>query len=124
MDCYCDYDSPEWSRRALHRSRKPRKCEECAGRIRAGERYEYVVGKWDGDIATFTTCERCVDLRQWASNNLPCLCWSYGRLDGDIAEAIAAATSRAPDETVGLRFGFLRRKVMRARFNSAQREAA
>jgi hypothetical protein len=117
MDCYCDYDPPIFYNRTLPRSRKKRRCYECDAIIGLGERYERVAGMWDGGdgVTTFHTCERCVDLRQWVENNVPCLCWAHGSLDDDLDDAVDAAIERAPDETRGLRFGFLRRKILRDR---------
>jgi hypothetical protein len=119
MDCYCDEGDPPrfyWSRRP--KSRKEWKCDECGGSSKSGERYERVTASWEAPyIDTFTTCARCVDLRTWVENNIPCLCWSHGNSDQAMAEAIEDATFRAPDETRGLWFGFLRRKVLRDRHN-------
>lgn len=88
-----------------------------------GEQYEYVVGKWSGDFSSFKTCERCHDIRKWVENNVPCACWAYGNLDEDAKETINDAYCRAPKETVGLRFGLLRRLVARDRFNKSRRAA-
>lgn len=123
-DCYCDYDPPEFHSRYIRVARKSHKCEECGGPILSGERYEYVAGKWEGYFNYFKTCERCVDLRQWVQNNVPCFCWAHGNMTEDAAEAVEEAVFRAPTETVGLRFGFLRRKVLRSRHNKAARAAA
>jgi len=69
MDCFCDYEPPEFYNKYSLRARKVHRCEECGGEIRAGEKYEYVSGKWCGDFSTFKTCERCADLRQWVKNS-------------------------------------------------------
>ena len=116
-DCSCDYEPATFYRRTTPRARKPYRCEECSGPIAPGERYENVVGMWEGDFSTFATCERCVDLRTWVRNNIPCLCWAHGSADDDMAAAIDEARWRAPGETRGLRFGFLRRQVLRERHN-------
>jgi hypothetical protein len=110
-DCYCDYDPPSFFRSHIARARKQHECYECRGPIRPGDQYEYAAGLWDGDFMTFKTCERCRDLRTWVKNNLPCFCWSYGNMRDDAAEAIEAARDHAPQETQGLKFGFLRRVV-------------
>lgn len=124
MDCYCDYDPPEFASRAVRAARKPHRCEECGGPIQPGERYESVAGKWDGIFTEFKTCERCFDIRQWVQNNVPCFCWAYGNMIEDAGTAIVDAVSRAPAETVGLRFGFLRRKIIRDRRNRQARTIA
>ncbi len=121
-ECSCDYgDAPAFYRACRPRARKQHVCEECGGPIRPGEKYERVSGKWDSYVDTFLTCARCVDLRTWVQNNVPCLCWSHGNGDERMAEAIEDAIERAPDETVGLKFGFLRRKVLRDRHNKLAR---
>ena len=121
MTCTCDYDAPAFHRVTTPAARKSYHCEECNGWIKPGEKYERTVGKWDGYVDTFITCERCFDLRTWVKNNVPCLCWAHGGGDETMAEAIAEAVGRAPDETAGLRFGFLRRKVLRDRHNKLAR---
>ena len=123
-DCSCDFDQPAFYNRTTPRARKPYRCEECNGQILPGEQYERVTGKWEGYVDTYLTCERCVDLRTWVQNNVPCLCWSHGGGDEMMAEAIDDAIDRAPDETAGLKFGFLRRKVLRDRHNAAAKRAA
>lgn len=121
-DCVCDYDPPEFYEATIRTARKPHKCEECAGLILPGDRYEYVAGKWCGFLDTFKTCERCVDIRTWTKNNVPCLCWAHGNLTEDCREATQGAAWRAPDETRGLQFGLLRRIVLRDRFNKERRD--
>jgi hypothetical protein len=120
-DCVCDYDSPDFYHRSMRTARKAHRCEECAEEIRPGDRYEYVAGKWNGDLDTFKTCERCADLTTWVKNNVPCLCWGHGNRLNDLDCAVEEAAMRAPEETVGLRFGFLRRKVQRDKFYAARR---
>lgn len=123
-DCYCDYDPPEFCTISRPKARKQHKCYECGGAILPGEQYEYTVGKWEGDLDTFKICERCRDIRQWVKNNVPCLCWAYGSIIDDCREAVIEAQCRAPEETKGLWFGFLRRVVTRDKFNKQRRIAA
>ncbi len=123
LDCYCDYDTPEFYRKAIRTARKPHKCEECAGLILPKEQYEYVSGMYDGHIFIAKTCSRCVDLRTWVKNNLPCVCWAHGNLHDDLSENVREATYRASEETAGLRFGFLRRMVAIDKFNAARKES-
>lgn len=122
-DCVCDYDPPEFCRVSKPRARTQHKCAECGGPIMAGEQYEYVFAKWYGEIDTYKTCERCYDIRKWVKNNVPCLCWAHGNMIEDCREAVDEAHYRAPAETAGLRFGFLRRVVARDKFNAARRAA-
>jgi len=119
-DCACDYDPASFYRAEIRTARKPHICEECGAPILPGEIYEHVTGKWD-NIASFKTCRHCVDIRQWTANNVPCLCWAHGHTIEDCRDAIEAACLRAPAETLGLRFGFLRRVVERDTANKAGR---
>lgn len=120
ISCSCDFDPAVFYRTRVVTARKPHKCEECSGEIRPGDKYEYVSAKWEYEIDTFHTCSHCVDLRTWVRNNVPCLCWMHGGGDESMEEAIEDARDRAPLETIGLRFGFLRRKVRRERFYAAR----
>lgn len=124
MDCWCDYDPPELYCRDIRRARKPHRCEECSGRIAIGETYEHISGKWDGYMDRFKTCSRCVDLRTWVTNNVPCFCWAHSNMLDDAKETVNEAAIRGGDEAAGLRFGFLRRRVAIERFNTAARVPA
>ncbi len=108
--CYCDYDSPEFYAAATRTARRAHQCEECRGSITLGDRYENVSGKWDGSFNTFKTCGHCVNLRTWVKNNVPCVCWLHGDMFQSLEEAIEGAVYRAPEETHGLEFGYLRRR--------------
>lgn len=120
-DCSCDYDAPEFYNKSEPRARKQHRCDECGGVISPGESYEYVSGKWDGWFSQFKTCGRCRDIRTWTQNNVPCLCWAHGDMIEDCRESIEEATYRAPEETKGLHFGFLRRIVDRNKLNRLRR---
>lgn len=124
IDCYCDYDGPEFCTVTVRKARKAYSCCECGGRILAGEQYEYTFGKWEGTVDQHHLCRHCVDLRQWVKNNVPCLCWAYGNITEDCREAVEEAAFRAPAETVGLRFGFLRRLIARQKFNQARKNVS
>jgi hypothetical protein len=123
MDCSCDYEMPSFYNSTIRRARKLYRCDECPGEIRPREQYEFVSGKWDGYVGTYRTCERCVEIRQWVKNNVPCACFCHGNNDESMRQSVDAAYSRAGNEVVGLLFGFLRRMVTRNRFNK-QRAAA
>jgi hypothetical protein len=124
FDCVCDYEPADFYVATIRKARKSYQCEECIGRIQPGEKYEHVTAKWEGSISTMRTCKRCRDLRQWVKNNVPCFCWAHGNLNEDAREAVEEACYRAPEETVGLRFGFRKRVILRDRFNARQRAAA
>jgi hypothetical protein len=60
-----DYDEENAFYSALIRTaRKEHKCCECGRTIRAGEIYEYVSGKTDGDVWTAKTCAECTAIRK------------------------------------------------------------
>lgn len=80
-DCDWDYDQPSFYRETLiAASRKQYRCDECRGPILKGEQYKQVVGKWEGDLDTFRTCQPCIELKQWAEISVPCFCASIGEL--------------------------------------------
>lgn len=114
-NCYCDYDLPEVWRSSVVKARKEYRCEECAYRIKPGEKYEYVWGIWEGCQGSFRTCAHCLELRRWVKNSLPCFCWAHGNLLDDCRNAIEDAYDRARDEVRGLRFGYLRLRVKHKR---------
>lgn len=109
LDCYCDYDPPEVSSETLPKARKEHQCTECGTVIAVGETYERAFGVWDGIADTYKTCLRCRDLRRWVLGNVPCFCWAYTNMLDDARQCVREAALRAPDETAGLQFGFLRR---------------
>lgn len=111
-DCVCDAaEDVAFYRATIRRARKGYNCEECARPIRPGDRYEAAFGvTCDGYSYDPRTCLSCVDIRTWVKNNVPCFCWAHGSMLDDAKEAIEEACYRAPEETRGLRFGFLRRR--------------
>jgi hypothetical protein len=124
MDCVCDYDPAEFYSATIRKARKQHKCYECSGSILPGEQFEYVAGRWDGNFDWFKTCSRCVDLRTWVRNNIPCVCWAHGNLHDDLREHVSAASWHAGEEVRGIRFGFLRRMVSIDKFNAARKLSA
>jgi hypothetical protein len=122
QDCWCGYDPPAFYVCEVRRARKSHTCDECGGAIVAAESYEHVRAKWDY-VDTIRTCERCVDIRTWTTNNVPCLCWAHHNLINDCREAVVEAHYRAPEETRGLRFRLERMIVRRDRLNRARRKA-
>lgn len=100
-------------------ARKPHRCDECGGEIIPGQQYEYVSGMWDSYVQDFKTCPACKDLATWTQNNVPCLCLVHGEMIEKCKEAIVEAQYRAPDETKGLYFAFLRRLLLIKRIRAA-----
>ena len=120
-DCSCDGEPSSIYRASTPRARKRYCCGECGTPILPGDRYENVFGIWEGSPTTFRTCEPCCDLRVWVRNNVPCLCLMHGNMDEEMSAAVYSACDRAPDETRGLKFGFLRRKVLRGRIKQLKK---
>lgn len=104
--CYCDWDPPSVYRQTEHTARrKPRKCSECGATISLGERYQLTFGVWDREPETFSTCARCMSLKDWVRAHVPCICVGHGSLIEDCIETARDYRDEAP----GLWFGTLRR---------------
>lgn len=124
LDCYCDYEPAQIYRANIRRARKQHRCDECSGLIVVGEQYEYVFGIWDGMPNSCKTCARCVAIRRFVANNLPCFCWAHGEMLDDARDAIEDAYQRAPDEVRGLAVGYLRLVIARKRHNAETSQSA
>ena len=108
MNCVCDYEQPIWSSQRILTARKPHRCEECRRAIQPGERYEYCAGMWQrGTVERFKVCSRCLALREYVKEAVPCLCWAYGNIIDDCIEAAREYAHELP----GLLFGAYRREV-------------
>lgn len=122
MDCYCDYEPAQVYRSDTRKARKQYRCYECGGIILPSEVHEYHFGVFCGDPFTGRTCSRCVAIREWMQINVPCFCWAHGNMIDDARTTAQDAYEQAGDEVAGLRFGLLRRIVMRDKFNKARKE--
>ena len=109
VDCYCDYDPAEVYVATTPKARKSYRCDECGKPIQIGDKYERAFGVWEGSASTYFTCERCFDLRQWVTNNVPCFCWAHGNMIDDAVDTVDDAVWRAKEETKGMKFGLLRK---------------
>lgn len=106
--CQCDYETPEFYHvTMIQKARKPRKCYECHKAIQAGESYEHIFAKWDGDVGFVNTCCRCLDLRTYVQAHVPCFCIGHGNVNEDAIETARNWAHEAP----GLLFGAYRRQV-------------
>lgn len=113
--CYCDnYEMPSMYESGTHTARKQHQCYECARVIQPGERYENVVGVWDGEFSVYKTCSFCLDLRNFVQGKIECLCWSHGSIREDAIE-----TARNHSEIPGVLFGVWRREVKIRRAKSS-----
>lgn len=84
MSCQIDYESDdpaEFCHEEIRTAKKVHVCCECGCEIKPGQKYEYVFGKWDGDIKIFKTCFPCACIRK----DLFCT-WSYGYLYEDLRQ--------------------------------------
>lgn len=98
MDCACDYDAPIFYTSARPAARKSYRCHECGHAIMRGERYERVHAMWDRAYGpqTLCTCMRCVALRDYAKDNLPCFCEGHGNMIEDAMDAIREYAHELP----------------------------
>lgn len=95
--CGCE-DGPEWVRVKEQRARKPHRCWECGAPIKPGDLYEYVVGKWEGDVSVFRTCEPCADLRDsYAAQGY---CYTYGSLWEDHLDELLNSGRQVPEGAI------------------------
>lgn len=117
--CYCDFDSDYrgFQVERIRKARKPHKCCECHGAVQPGERYERVVGCYEGDFWESVTCARCLDIRRWIKNQIPCFCWLYGEMLDKAKQTVVAAYQIAPEEVRGLFMGLCRRLIALDRHN-------
>ena len=95
MDCgiciYAKYDDGPsvWST-TWRVARKPTRCVECRRPIVAGQRYEFVSGKWDGEWSTYKTCAECVEIRlAFACDGT----WTYTTLWEDLEDGFQMLTT-------------------------------
>jgi hypothetical protein len=57
-----DGDQSEFWVESSPKARKAHKCCECRESIQPGERYQRVVGKWDGRLETYRFCVPCWEI--------------------------------------------------------------
>ena len=69
MTDYGDLATPEFFNITSPTAIKEHKCCECLDTIFPGDRYDRVVGVWDGDFSTFKTCSSCREIADWARSN-------------------------------------------------------
>lgn len=117
-DCFCDYDGPdtdddgnELYDASMVVATEPIKCMECWRPIAAGETYELVKGTWNGGPeSTYRTCTRCLAVRQYVLDHVPCFCWWHQGLLSDARDTISEYAHELP----GLFFGWARLHIAAA----------
>lgn len=85
--CIADYDGEPaafYHRDMIQRARKPHRCDECFRTIAAGESYERVGAKWEGEVCTHRTCGHCLAARAWLDE--VCGGWMHGMICEDLSE--------------------------------------
>ena len=107
MTCTCDSELPEFYTAKMRIARKQHRCNECYSTIPRIEKYEYVSAKWEGKIANFKTCERCLVLRNYVESSIKCVCWSHENMIEDCIETLKEYAHELP----GLLFGGYRRML-------------
>jgi hypothetical protein len=65
-DCACGYDGDyepcEFYYEEVRKARKQHRCAECRGPINPGDHYMHRVGKWDGEVSVYKTCQPCMNI--------------------------------------------------------------
>ena len=77
-------DRAEFIHALMHKARKTHRCGECFRDISAGEQYESVFGKWEGDFSSHKTCVHCCAARKWLERE--CNGYVYGGIKEDIQD--------------------------------------
>lgn len=109
MSCYCDYDPATiYNPPKMVRAAKQHICDECGCTISKGETHEYVSYLYEGQWSSPRTCQGCLDVMAWVGAHIPC--FLECRTHGDMLERADEAIDEWWTETVGLKFGWLRRR--------------
>ena len=117
--CWCGDDVFEWYDEHFRIARKRHRCYECGGHVETGERYQIVVGKFEGALETNKTCPRCLSVIDWIKAHVPCYCRSFGGLHDTIYDDIRDVEYEWKKEAPGFVFGLGRRLVAAKRHRSA-----
>ena len=101
--CSCIYVGepdygPEFFSATEPKARKAHACGECGRQIQPGERYEYVCGKWDGDMLTYKTCVDCLSIR----NAFFCEAYTFGDIWSRVRDHFSEGASVKPECVVEL----------------------
>ncbi len=92
MSCECDFEAPDFYDLSKKKARKEHKCSECNSTIKIGEIYEYVSGKWEGDISIYKTCPDCLNIIEQLEEK-DCFCRMHCGLWENIYEHMEEATN-------------------------------
>ncbi len=94
MGCYCECvydDEPQtFFKESVHVARKKHQCCECHKDIFPGQKYESMVGIWDGKWYHDKTCLPCANIRDTLCGD----CYTIGQLYENIAELSIADFER------------------------------
>ena len=73
-----------------------------------GDTYELVTGTWGGGPeSTYRTCARCIAVKQYVLEHVPCWCFAHGNILNDARDTIEYYAPELP----GLWFGWARRHI-------------
>ena len=89
-----DDDQVEFHNATVQTARKSHTCCECGREILPSERYEYVVGVWDGDFTIYKTCFDCLSIR----NEFFCEGWFYSAMKEYLHEHIQAMQGQISED--------------------------
>ena len=64
-----DCTMPDCYNATVRKARKAHECSDCRGQIRAGERYHYISGIWDGEPQDYKRCADCEHMRCEVGNS-------------------------------------------------------
>ena len=82
----CDFEQPTFYNIKDTTAKKLHICCECGGKIKRGNQYEYVSGKWE-IFTIFKTCAECVKAREkFMAITQECFC--HGGLYEQLQEAV------------------------------------
>lgn len=77
---YEDCELPEFYRTSEPVAKADRRCCECKAPIMAGEEYVYCVGKWDGDLNSYSQHESCAQACEFIRDMQGGECIGFGSL--------------------------------------------
>ena len=114
--CDCDCEMPEFLNMRIVTAKKSHKCCECFGPIEAGQKYEYISGRWDGDFDVFKTCMRCSELRKEITKKGSCVCFE------GLMENIEESGEELPKDYIERREALIKERRAKAALSAVMEE--
>lgn len=78
--CNCDTELPKFFDQKTVKAKKNHRCCECGDEIAPGDSYVRSSGKWDGEVKTYSTCQKCDRVSRLARMLHPDFCRLFGGL--------------------------------------------